>query len=246
MTKIPLICAVIFFTTSCKNKEYILLGPIKGKVSSSKDSISIEGAKIYTDKNAFNAFDPIYTNKDGLFFISKTAVDDYKDMHLQKEISYNLLVEKKGHKKTVIDVRNFVKHAMPGASDTIDLGTIYLDIDKPSDEKSTHSNAKTNWVGNYTCNFLRLEEESADPRAWGMIYLDIGEKYARFHLDTYNEDVKKTLIIVHINSDEIQLAASDNKDSVLSVKLVKDKYLLSGNLMENIIREKEMYELKKE
>ena len=51
-------------------------------------------------------------------------------------------------------------------------------------EKSDSLNSKTiieaktspksfSWLGNYSCNFLRMKEESGDPRGWGMIRLKI-------------------------------------------------------------------------
>ena len=246
MTKIYVIGAMIFLPAACKNKEYILVEPVKGKVVSLKDSTPLAGAKIYTDKGAFNAFDTISVKKNGNFFIEKSAVTNYKDMHLQRKISYNLFIEKKGYKKVVIDVRSFRKQADHAAKDTIDLGLIYLDMIHNTVENNTSSHADTNWTGHYTCNFLRLKEEYADLRAWGMIYLDIDENGARFHLDTYAEDIRKKLKIVHKNPKEIQFAAADNKNLVLTIQLDKNKYQLSGNLMDRAVGVKETYELVKE
>ncbi|SDD44431.1 hypothetical protein [Niabella drilacis] len=246
MTKIYVMGAMILSVAACKNREYILVEPVKGKVVSLKDSTPLAGAEIYTDRDAFNAFDTLNTKKDGNFFIEKSAVTNYKDRHLQRAVSYNLFIEKKGYKKVVIDIRNFRKHTGLTAKDTIDLGFIYLDMVRNTVENNTSSHADTNWAGHYTCNFLRLKEEYADLRAWGMIYLDIDENGARFHLDTYAEDIKKKLTIVHKNTKEIQLAAADNKDRVLTLRLDKNKYQLSGNLMAQLVGIKETYELVKE
>lgn len=126
-------------------------------------------------------------------------------------------------------------------NDTIDLGIVYLD-DFP-DHKNTPINNK--WFGSYAGSFLRMKEESADPRGWGQIKIEIGKTSAKFHLDSYIENVERELRIVQVNRSEIKFADRDNKNLMLTIKLDKDKYWLSGNLMEQIVGIKETYELKK-
>ncbi|WP_316803704.1 carboxypeptidase-like regulatory domain-containing protein [Pedobacter nototheniae] len=255
MRRTYLIWAIILFTGACKNKEHLLIEPIKGRVISSLDKIPISNVKIYVEKNAFNAFDTINTKNDGRFFIDQLSVNGYKDMHLQKNLSYNLFIEKDGYKKMVIDIRKYRKQSAPKAGDTTDLGIIYLDklfveaektATAPIVQKNTSINNK--WEGTYEGSFLRMEEESGDPRAWGRITITIiaiENKVATFHLDTYIENVQKDLKIVHVNDKEIQLTDVDGKNLILNLSSDKTKYLLSGNLMEKIVGKKETYTLAK-
>lgn len=75
-------------------------------------------------------------------------------------------------------------------------------------EKSDSLNLKTivkteiprktfSWLGNYSCNFLRMKEESADPRGWGMIRIKIKKDSVKFGLDTYIENFEKDLTVVN-------------------------------------------------
>lgn len=51
------------------------------------------------------------------------------------------------------------------------------------------------WNGKYEGSFLRLKEESADPRAWGQIKLEINNKKAKLNIDSYVEIVEKNLTV---------------------------------------------------
>ncbi|RQO29727.1 hypothetical protein DBR32_14160 [Taibaiella sp. KBW10] len=129
MGKVSTILIGIMFlsTGACISRQYLLIEPVKGKIVSSSDKTPLDNVKIYVDKNAFNAFDTISTKNDGNFFVGKLTVNNYKDMHLQRQVSYNFFIEKKGFKKVMIDVRNYRKHTPTTDKDTTDLGLIYLD-----------------------------------------------------------------------------------------------------------------------
>lgn len=241
MRKTYIIWIVILVASACKSSEHLLIEAVKGRVASSTDKKPIGEVKIYVDKSAFNAFDTISTQNDGRFFVDKVLVNDYKNMHQQREISYNLAIEKKGFKKIVIDVRNYRKHDPPTVNDTIDLGLIYLD--KLPDHKNTPINNE--WSGTYIGSFLRMKGESADPRGWGQIKIEIGKASAKFHLDSYIENLIRDLKIVHVDSKEIQFAAMDDKNLKLTIILDQGKYRMSGNFMEQIVGVKETYELEK-
>lgn len=118
---------LILLTSSCKSRQYLLIEPVKGKVVSSADKKPVAEVKVYVDRNAFNAFDTVSTNAAGTFFVDKMTVRNYKDMHLQNEVSYNFFIEKEGYKKVMIDVRKYRKNTNPTVTDTIDLGLIYLE-----------------------------------------------------------------------------------------------------------------------
>lgn len=100
------------------------------------------------------------------------------------------------------------------------------------------------WNGKYEGTFLRLKGESADPRAWGKISLDIKDKNANFNLDTYNEIVEKNLLVLDISANELKLEdKATNK--FLKLNKVAGKIFMLGNLMESIVGEKEKYEINK-
>ena len=100
------------------------------------------------------------------------------------------------------------------------------------------------WNGKYEGTFLRLKEESADPRAWGKISLEIKDKNANFNLDTYNEIAEKKLLVLDISANELKL---EDKATNKFLKLKKEagKIFMQGNLMESIVGENEIYEIKK-
>jgi hypothetical protein len=241
MRKTAVIWIVILFTSACKNNEYLLIESVKGKIVSSSDKKPVGEAKIYVDKSAFNAFDTINTQNDGHFFVDKVSVSDFKDMHRQRDVSYKFVIEKKGFKKMVIDVRNYKKNETPSLNDTIDLGIIYLDKLKAHKNTSVHND----WSGIYNGSFLRMKGEYADPRGWGQIKIEVGKGDAKFQLDSYIENLKRELKIVHVDAKEIHFAALDDKTQKLIMLLDQGKYRLSGNLMEQIVGVKETYELKK-
>lgn len=236
-----IICILIFLISACKSTEYLLIEPVKGRIVSSSDKKPIGNVKIYVDKKAFNAFDTIRTNNDGGFFVDKLTINDYKDMHQQRNVSYSFVIEKSGFRKSVIDVRKFRKQETATLKDTIDLGLISLEALESYKKTATSKD----WSGAYNASFLRMKEEYADPRGWGQINIEIGKKSAKFHLDSYKEEVKKDLKIVAVNSSEIQFIAVDNEKLKLTVLFDKGKYQLSGNLIEQIVGIKETYELKK-
>ncbi len=101
------------------------------------------------------------------------------------------------------------------------------------------------WQGTYSGSFLRLKEESADPRAWGSLGLNMDKGSAKFYLDSYNENVVKELKVVFADAQKIRFVARDNDKQGLTLLLDKNKYKLSGTLMEEIVGVRETYELEK-
>ncbi|WP_354360756.1 hypothetical protein [Pedobacter sp. UYP30] len=83
--------------------------------------------KIYINKGFFNDFDTIRTVKDGAFFVDGMSVENYKDLHLQREVPFNFNFEKQGYKKLSLDVRKFKKNENPNGLDTMDFCKIYLE-----------------------------------------------------------------------------------------------------------------------
>ncbi|MBO6183107.1 MAG: hypothetical protein J6O88_00245 [Chryseobacterium sp.] len=102
------------------------------------------------------------------------------------------------------------------------------------------------WLGNYSCNFLRMKEESGDPRGWGMIRIKIKTDSAKFSLDTYIENFEKELIVVNQNEYEMILSLKNKKDSTFVITKNNNKYFLKSNFINETVGETETYELKKE
>ena len=113
-----------------------------------------------------------------------------------------------------------------------------------SKKNITNTLTAFNWNGKYEGTFLRLKGETADPRAWGKISLEIKDKNANFNLDTYNEIVEKKFLVLDISANELKLV---DKATNKFLKLNKEagKIFIQGNLMESIVGEKEIYEIKK-
>ncbi len=118
------------------------------------------------------------------------------------------------------------------------------EITKVQSKESKNNTKNIVWNGNYECSFLRLKDESADPRAWGKIALNIINKNAILNIDSYVEVVQKELQIKKQVENQIELQEMQTGKTVTLTK--KDnKYILEGSLMESIIGAKEKYELKK-
>lgn len=102
------------------------------------------------------------------------------------------------------------------------------------------------WLGNYSCNFLRMKEESGDPRGWGMIRLKIKKDSMKFGLDTYIENFEKDVVILKQTENEIILSLKNKKDSTFVITKNNNKYFLKSNFINETVGETETYELKKE
>lgn len=109
-----------------------------------------------------------------------------------------------------------------------------------SSEKNTQQ-----WIGKYSCNFLRMKEEYADPRAYAMIYIDIDNNIATFKLESYLEDLNEELVVLSCNTTEIVLAEKDNKSSKFTITKSLGKIELKSDLLNKTIGKISTYELKK-
>jgi hypothetical protein len=110
-------------------------------------------------------------------------------------------------------------------------------------EKSAQSSQE--WSGTYTGRFLRMKEESGDPRGWGQILLKVDENTTKFQLDSYVENIKKDLTIINESSDEIVFAEKNNKNSIFTLTKKKNKYELKSNFINQVVGETNSYELGK-
>lgn len=101
------------------------------------------------------------------------------------------------------------------------------------------------WIGTYKVKFLRMKEESGDPRGWGFIILIIEQNSAKLQLDSYIENIKKDLIIINSTPDKIILADKANKNSTFTIIKKNEKYMLESLYMDKLLGEKNSYEIEK-
>lgn len=102
----------------------------------------------------------------------------------------------------------------------------------------------TTWNGKYSGSFLRLKDEAADPRAMGQINLEINGKRATLKIDSYVENVQKSLEVVTESKEELKLKdLSTGKFLTISQK--SGKIMMKGELMESIAKTSDQYEIEK-
>jgi hypothetical protein len=124
--------------------------------------------------------------------------------------------------------------------------TLNLFLDKKLLKKWKFKNSSFgDWKGNYDCNFLRMKGEYADPRAYGMIYININNNESKFKLDTYVEIIDKDLIVLSSSPTEIILSERDNIYSKFTITKNNKKYELKSDLLNNTVGETAIYKLVK-
>lgn len=109
---------------------------------------------------------------------------------------------------------------------------------------TTKINKKSILNGTYEGFFLRLKEESADPRAWGKIKLEINDKKAKLNIDSYVENINKNLTVVSVSPSALKLNDESGNHYLLITK-IKDIIQVEGTIMDSIIGTKGKYEIKK-
>ncbi len=120
------------------------------------------------------------------------------------------------------------------------INIVQKNLSTTSSEKNTQQ-----WIGKYSCNFLRMKEEYADPRAYAMIYIDIDNNIATFKLESYLEDLNEELVVLSSNTTEIVLAEKDNKNSTFTIIKKNEKYILDSLYMNKLLGEKNSYKIEK-
>ncbi|WP_153398086.1 hypothetical protein [Chryseobacterium vaccae] len=116
-----------------------------------------------------------------------------------------------------------------------------INSDKAVSQQTTPS---FTWNGKYFGTFLRLKDESADPRAWGQIKLDIHNKKAIFVIDSYVEILQKNLEVLSQSPKELKLKDPSTGKSLTITKT--DQLILKGSLMESIVGEQKEYKIEKQ
>lgn len=126
------------------------------------------------------------------------------------------------------------------------LKTVIGKVAKSNQNSFADQKVNQQWIGSYSCRFLRMKEESGDPRGWGTIVITIDKNSAKYQLDSYIENLKKELTIVRVTSDEIVLNEKDNPSSVFTISKNNNKYMLKSTFMDKISGDNNSYEVKKQ
>lgn len=125
---------------------------------------------------------------------------------------------------------------------------LFLDKDKVLKKwnfELNNSAINKSWNGKYECNFLRIKEESADPRAYAMINITIENNNATFKLDSYKEILDKKLLILDSNSNKIILYEKDNINSRFTITRKNNDFILTSDLLNKTTGETTTYKLTK-
>ncbi len=102
------------------------------------------------------------------------------------------------------------------------------------------------WTGGYRCNFLRLPEEHADPRAYDMIYLFVQENSISFKLDSYVEIVDRQLVVANIDQNTLSLIDPADDDFKIIIENKAGQYRMTSSFMNNLMGNSGTYILQKE
>ena len=98
--------------------------------------------------------------------------------------------------------------------------------------ESSNKKISNFWDGKYEGNFLRMKEESADPRAFAMIYVDIKNNIAKFKLDSYKEILDKNLLILESDQQHIILYDKEDRNSKFIIKRKQNEFSMTSNLLD--------------
>ncbi|GAA4770943.1 hypothetical protein GCM10023230_21390 [Flavobacterium hankyongi] len=123
----------------------------------------------------------------------------------------------------------------------IRLETLVAKVFKNKEDQDVYKK----WTGKYSCNFLRIKEESADPRAWGMIYLVFQDNKANFKLESYVENISKDLQLVSIDKDKIIFSMKEDKSKLFTITNNNQNFILKSSFIDETVGESKTYKLEK-
>ncbi|OWP84467.1 hypothetical protein BWK59_05250 [Flavobacterium davisii] len=105
------------------------------------------------------------------------------------------------------------------------LNDKYLNLTTSNSRKSLSNSENIgglkiiNWIGTYNGRFLRLKDESSDPRGWANFNIKIDKNLENFYLFSYVEEKNSKLKLINTNNDELIFRMDDN--NIIEIK--KDK-----------------------
>ncbi|MFK7050823.1 hypothetical protein FLACOL_02417 [Flavobacterium columnare] len=130
------------------------------------------------------------------------------------------------------------------------LNDKYLNLTTSNSRKSLSNSENIgdlkiiNWIGTYNGTFLRLKDESSDPRGWANFNIKIDKNFQDFYLFSYVEEKKSKLKLINTNNDELIFRMDDNN----TIKIKKDKkskYTLESSYIDSLTGKKNILLLEK-
>ncbi|OAB78230.1 hypothetical protein [Cochleicola gelatinilyticus] len=251
LKKIIILCLAIICSVSCKYKN-------AGNSSDNTEVASEEQlsqSDIYIDRE-FYASDELNDVK--VIASKETKIDSIK---------YSIYTDAAGG--YIFSLEKFLKNddvALYRIVDTIHLSSIAIDvvIQEKSNarvlqilengvplkawnfSKKNTSEIAQKWIGTYKGKFLRMKSESADPRAWGTINLNITKDAATLRIDSYLENKEQSLLLTKQNKDQLILQDIKNPESVVTLRNSNNGvHLFTSNLLDEILSDPGEYELEK-
>ncbi|WP_409416332.1 DUF3828 domain-containing protein [Flavobacterium sp. PS2] len=128
------------------------------------------------------------------------------------------------------------------------LNDKYLNIkrvDKNLDaaNKIDSGESLSKWFGNYKGSFLRMKDESADPRGWATINIKLSKDSLSFYLFSYLEEKNLKLKLIKANEKSITLNMGNNNTLKINNRGSKNKYTLESSYINNLLGERKIVEL---
>ncbi|BAX78765.1 hypothetical protein [Labilibaculum antarcticum] len=97
------------------------------------------------------------------------------------------------------------------------------------------------WIGSFDGSFLRLEGESADPRGWATVELDISKKTATFYLFSYAEEINHELDIVEVKDNSITFKVSNSDlDNKILLRKKNGQYEMESDLINSLVKKEQL------
>ena len=97
------------------------------------------------------------------------------------------------------------------------------------------------WIGHFEGSFLRLEGESADPRGWATVELDIFKKTATFYLFSYAEEINQELDIIEVKDKSIIFKVKDSDfDNKICLSKKDGLYEMKSDFINSLVNKKQL------
>jgi hypothetical protein len=255
--KIVLISYCFFISCKGNEEKKVIIKNIESASNNSSKDSSVKAivSEIYIGKTFFSGDE-----------LNNFTVVDHRNIEQIDSLSYSIY-KKNDSENYIFSLEKFLKNEdveKYKIIDTLNLKSkkVIIDLKKLNDfiilnlkteeglikkwKFKNYSSFRSyeEWKGIYEGSFLRLKDESADPRAWGQIKLEINAVNAKLSIDSYVENIEVNMELIGESNEELKFKElSSNKTIILTKKI--DKILLEGDFIESIVGIKEQYQIKK-
>ncbi len=245
---------VFFVFTNCKENKASSRPVVTAEVKDTLISKTLVQKDIYINKEFFSGdeMNDVETVKTADTGIDSLSYSIYKERNTKKYIFSleKFLKNDDVEKYRITDTVNLKSDDIAVHAETIGNSKILvLKLNQKLLKKwtfKTNASKTSEWIGNFSGTFLRMKEESGDPRSKGMINIQIQKNSVGFQLDSYVENIKKDLIILRENDNEIVLCEKKNRNSTFIMTKSNKKYFLKSDFINKTVGENDIYELLKQ